>query len=239
MQMGLESGKNHIRDLFIHPALNAQRRHVGNGGVVFDASERAEKVYFIEKGQVRLFKDGPSATARLLDILGTGDWFGVAGLTEAATYGERAVAAEATVVLEVSASAFRQLLSTNSSLAAIELIKQLAAKVQFAREDAATLVFEDCNQRLIKTLVRFSSSAAARTTGESVVLNITHHQLAQAVGAARETISLALTQLRLRNLLQTGRNQLTFNPKTLARFERWADERVELTETRTPEAVLS
>jgi hypothetical protein len=51
-----------------------------------------------------------------------------------------------------------------------------------------------------------------------VVLNITHSQLAQAVGAARETISLALTQLRHQNLVRTGRNQLFFNPDTLKRL---------------------
>ena len=48
-----------------------------------------------------------------------------------------------------------------------------------------------------------------------MVLRITHQQLAQAVGAARETISLALTQLRQRELLRTGRNQLFFNPDVL------------------------
>ena len=45
-----------------------------------------------------------------------------------------------------------------------------------------------------------------------------HEQLAQAVGAARETISLALTHLREQNLLRTGRNQLFFNPDALQEF---------------------
>ena len=48
-----------------------------------------------------------------------------------------------------------------------------------------------------------------------------HHrqQLAQAVGVARETVSLALTQLRHQNLLRTGRNQLFFDPEALRRFQ--------------------
>jgi CRP-like cAMP-binding protein len=37
-----------------------------------------------------------------------------------------------------------------------------------------------------------------------VILWMTHEQLAQAVGAARETVSLALTQLRQANVLRTG-----------------------------------
>jgi CRP-like cAMP-binding protein len=47
------------------------------------------------------------------------------------------------------------------------------------------------------------------------VLRITHKQLAQAVGAARETISVCLTELRLKNLIRTGRNQLIFDPEQL------------------------
>jgi CRP-like cAMP-binding protein len=48
-----------------------------------------------------------------------------------------------------------------------------------------------------------------------VVVHITHQQLAQKVGVARETVSLALAQLRRRNVLRTGRNQLFFRPQNL------------------------
>jgi CRP-like cAMP-binding protein len=39
--------------------------------------------------------------------------------------------------------------------------------------------------------------------------------LAQAVGAARETISVCLTELRRQNIVSTGRNQLKFDPRRL------------------------
>src|SRR5205814_5594537 len=102
--------------------------------------------------------------------------------------------------------------------ALVELNRQLASKVQSARDEAASLIYQDCNDRLIHTLVRFSESAAAAPHDDGVVLRITHQQLAQAVGVARETISLALTQLRRQNVLRTGRNQLFFNPDVLRTF---------------------
>jgi len=100
----------------------------------------------------------------------------------------------------------------------VEFNRQLATKLQDARNEAAELIFRDTNARLLNALVRFSSSAASSPREDGVVLNITHSQLAQAVGAARETISLALTQLRHQNLVRTGRNQLFFNPDTLKRL---------------------
>ena len=51
--------------------------------------------------------------------------------------------------------------------------------------------FDDCRSRLVKTLLRFSKSAAAKKIPEGVVLKITHAQLAQAVGAARKPSAFA------------------------------------------------
>ena len=52
-----------------------------------------------------------------------------------------------------------------------------------AHDAAALLAFDDCNQRLVQTLLRFSRTAAATPQeGGEVVLSITHQQLAQPVG---------------------------------------------------------
>jgi CRP-like cAMP-binding protein len=153
-----------------------------------------------------------------VEILGPGDWFGVAALAKTEKHGLRAVAVGAAVISEATADQLYTAVGQKPE-AAVELSRQLATKVQTARDAAADLIFQDCNDRLIQTLIRFSHSAAATPSDEGVVLRITHHQLAQAVGVARETVSLALTQLRHQNLLRTGRNQLTFNPEALKRFK--------------------
>jgi CRP/FNR family transcriptional regulator len=127
---------------------------------------------------------------------------------------QRAVAVVDSTVSDIPVATLHSVLARQPDVA-IGLIRHLATRLQDARDDAARLVFDDCNQRLLKTLVRFSESAAATRHENDVVLRITHQQLAQAVGAARETISLALTQLRQRNLLHTGRNRLTFNAQVL------------------------
>ena len=184
--------------------------------VVHEPADAAESVYLVQSGQVRIYQIGPDgASVRLIEILGADDWFGAAALAHTRTYGTRAVAVTDAVVTEVPAERWHAAVANSPELSA-EVIGQLARKLHAAHEDAARLVFDDCNGRLVKTLLRFSHSAAAtRRDDGDVVLRITHQQLAQAVGAARETISLALTQLRQRDLLKTGRNQLFFNPDVL------------------------
>ena len=222
LMTGPASGTSEVsafNELLLNPTLDARRMNVAAGTVLYDAGTEARALYFVHRGQIRTYRNEGESNGKLLDILGPDDWCGEAAVARQPHYGERAVVVTTSVVTEVSADRLLPVLAQQPR-AAVEMIRQLSAKLTAARTDAAGLVFDDCNARLIKTLVRFSSSSAATPHPDGVVLRITHHQLAQAVGVARETISLALTQLRQQNLLRTGRNQLTFNPENLRSFER-------------------
>jgi CRP-like cAMP-binding protein len=202
---------------FADPSVGGRQVEFASGAAVFEQGAPAAHVYFIQRGQVRLYQEGPDGSGRLLEILGPGQWFGCAALSDSGKYHARAVAVGRTVLTQTPVGDLLDAVA-RSPQAAVQLIKQLANNVQAAREDSARLVFDDCNGRLVKTLVRFSRSAAATPHDDGVVLHITHEQLAQAVGVARETVSLALTEMRLKNLVRTGRNQLTFNPAALEQF---------------------
>ncbi len=202
---------------FADPAVGGRSIEFAPGATVFEQGADAGHLYFIQRGQVRLYQQGPDGASRLLEILGTGQWFGCAALSETRQYHAKALVIGRTVLTQTPVANVLDVVS-RSPQAAMQLIKQLATGVQAAREDSARLVFDDCNERLVKTLVRFSRTAAATPHDDGVVLHITHDQLAQAVGVARETVSLALTEMRLKHLVRTGRNQLTFNPAALEQF---------------------
>jgi CRP-like cAMP-binding protein len=204
-------------DLFASPELAAEGVEATRGSVIFAQGAPADNIYFIHHGQVRLYQVGRDGEERLVEILGAGQWFGCAALSDRGVYMSQAVAAAQTQLSKVSAGRLMTFAARNPQ-AAVEVIRQLATNLQNAREDAARLVFEDCNERLVSAMIRFSDSAAATIQGDHVVLHLTHEQLAQAVGAARETISLALTEMRHRNLVRTGRNRLIFNRDALVEF---------------------
>jgi len=209
-----------LDELLMRPLLGARTREVVAGSVLFEPDTPAHHLYFIRSGQVRVYQPGPDGSTRLVEILGPGDWCGAASLAEEERHGNRAVAVTPAVVVEAPADRWLAVLAERPALAT-RWIATLASKLQAARADAACLMFDDCNSRLVRTLLHFSrSSAAAPSEDGGVVLRITHQQLAQAVGAARETVSLALTQLRQRNLVRTGRNQLFFDPRVLENFGR-------------------
>ena len=215
-----------IGDLLSEPSLSTRRLEFHDGTLIYEPGPPAVNLYYIHAGQVRIYQTGPDDSARLMEILGPGDWFGIEALSDSKSTSSRAVAVSKTTVSALPVDQLTPLLSRQPGVA-MELIRQLAGKLQSAREEAGRLVFDDCNARLVKTLLRFSATAAATPQeGGGVMLRITHRQLAQAVGAARETVSLALTQLRQQNLLRTGRNRLLFNPEALKSFSMRAKENV-------------
>jgi CRP/FNR family transcriptional regulator len=181
---------------------------------LYKSEDPARSIYYIHQGQVRTYQLSPTGSRRLIEILGTDHWCGTAALGQFECYGETAEAVVPTTVSIISVERLFAVLAQSSGTA-IALIRQLAGKLAAYREDASDLVFEDCNHRLIRTLVQLSDSPAASASADGVILRITHQQLAQKVGVARETVSLALAQLRRRNLLRTGRNQLFFSPDRL------------------------
>lgn len=197
-------------------AMPGRRIDLPENSLVAGPDDSRRFFYFIWHGEVRtyLHRDGEQ---HLLEILGAGEWFSPVAF--ARDFGGRvtAVAQSSASVQRIEAGDLLESLRHNPD-AALDLLGDLADRAAEARCAALDLIYEDCNQRLLKTLLRFSTSAAARQREDAVTLRITHDQLAQAVGAARETVSLALTHLRRKNLVQTGRNQLIFNPDALRRF---------------------
>ena len=216
-QGSVNNGSGSVGQLFAHPSLEGRELELVAGQALYRPGDAAEHLYYIHTGQVRLYLRGPDGSGRLLEILGPGQWFGCASLAEGATCDAQAVAVARSVVTQVRAERMLGLIKLQPELS-VDIIRHLAGGLKAAREDSARLVFDDCNQRLLKTLVRFSGSAAATKQEDGVVLHITHEQLAQAIGVARETVSLALTEMRHQNLVRTGRNQLRFNPEALRQF---------------------
>ena len=212
-------GVSVLAEVFQDSAVAPKRTNFEAGAAVFEPGDPAQNLYYVHRGQIRVYQLGGDNEQRLVEILGPDDWFGTASLAKSDTYRTRATAVTNSVVTEVRTQRLLEAMS-HKPVALIELTRQLAARLENARDESANLIFQDCNNRLIQTLLRFSQSAAASKSENGVVLRITHQQLAQAVGVARETVSLALTQLRQKNLLQTGRNQLTFNPDALKNFSK-------------------
>src|SRR3954464_8613674 len=84
--------------VFTDPQVGGHNLNVGNGEVIYQPATAAENVYYIHRGQVRLYMVGTDDSCRLLEILGPGEWFGAAALAGAKVYETRAVTVSGAVL---------------------------------------------------------------------------------------------------------------------------------------------
>ncbi len=205
-----------IDGLFSDPRANAQLVRLNAGEIIFDGVAPLHDVMYVKRGEVRVYQHSADGAVRFGAIAGPGDWIGAAAVA-GMPFNGKATATVTSELLVMPVERFLQLLRGNPETA-VAFLRLTAQRLVQAQDETNRLMFKDCNARLIDALLGLSNCPTAVRVGDDVTVRVTHQQLAQAVGAARETISLALTELRHQNLLKTGRSRLTFNPTLLSAF---------------------
>jgi len=188
------------------------------GHIIHETETPADHFYLIETGEVRVLHVSEGGATRVVDILGSGDWFGTAVLAGLPMYGKRAVAIRPSVIWVLDAEELRRELVKRGDLA-MGLVESMAVRLLAAWNQDSEMVAQSCRTRIIKTLLRFSDSPAAETVQGEITLHMTHSQLARVIGAARESVSACLTELRRNDIIRTGRNKLKFNIHRLKALE--------------------
>lgn len=207
-------GSSAIADFVRQSDSGSRQVNYCDGQTIFEPGDRATDFFVAETGEIRLFEVAPHGDRRLLDIMGSGRCFGFASLGKIPLYQNLAISVGNSSAWVIAADRLREIILGHGELA-LQFVESMTRQLQEAWNEGSHFVFEDCRLRLIKTLLRFKDTPAARAVPGGIELRMTHAQLAQAVGVARETISLCLTQLRRESLVQTRRNRVLYDPNRL------------------------
>jgi CRP/FNR family cyclic AMP-dependent transcriptional regulator len=219
--------RNALFDFLRSREAGAQIHGLCDGQIIFQSSDRADNIFMVEAGEVRLLDTQSAGHPRLLEILGPGDLFGLSALGMLETYGKQAASCGDTTICAIPVVELRKSLLTHGELA-VQFVELLALQVLELRVKGGAFRFGDTLIRLVQKLISFANSPAAHRTAAGVELHITQEQLAQAIGVARETVSHCLMGLRKRNLVETRRNRLIYDPQRLGELCHVAHEMPEL-----------
>jgi len=198
--------------------LQAVKTNYADGETIFAAGQPATNFYIIESGEVHVFASMDDRKQnQLLDIFGPRQCFGFTALGRLPNYGKTTKSVGPSVLFVIDADHLRQVIATRGELT-LQIVETLARQLYLSWAVQRDSVCSDCRHRLINALLRFRHSPVAEPAAGGVRLHMTHAQLAEAIGVARETVSTCLIQMRRENLVQTGRNCIIFNPLDLSRI---------------------
>lgn len=171
---------------------------ISRGDELFVEGDPGEHLYVIVEGKIKLGTASSDGRESLLAVLGPGEMFGELSLFDP---GPRTATATAIVDSKVLGLGHEDLGPWLSGRPAVsqELLKSLAQRLRRTNEALADLVFSDVPGRVAKALLELSEKfGSRRDDGLYVAHDMTQEELAQLVGASRETVNKALAEFAQR-----------------------------------------
>ncbi|WGW11073.1 Crp/Fnr family transcriptional regulator [Saxibacter everestensis] len=172
------------------------------GSVLFHEGDSGSELYVIVAGKLKLGRSAPDGRENLLSVIGPGEMFGELSLFDPGPRTATVTAISEVTLLGLSNDNLHTWLSGRPD-AALNLLQALAARLRRTNDTVGDLVFSDVPGRVAKALLdlatRFGRPAA---DGVLVAHELTQEELAQLVGASRETVNKALADFAARGWLR-------------------------------------
>jgi CRP/FNR family transcriptional regulator, cyclic AMP receptor protein len=204
------------------------------GYSVFGEGEPGDRLYIIISGKVKLGRRSSDGRQNILAVMGPSDMFG-----ELSIFDPGPRTSSATTVTKVRAvSMDRDALEawiTDRPEIAEQLLRVLARRLRRTNDNLADLIFTDVPGRVAKQLLLLAKRFGTQEGGAlRVTHDLTQLELAQLVGASRETVNKALVDFAQRGWIRwTGKSVLISDSERLSKRARHTDGSV----STTPELV--
>ena len=167
---------------------------LSRGATLFYEGDPGDQLYFIVSGKMKLGRTASDGRENLVAVMGPGEIFGEMALFDPSPRSTSATAVSETRLDGLKHENLRKVIQHSPEVSA-QLLQALARRLRRTNENLADLVFSDVPGRVAKALLdladRFGRPA---TDGILVAHELTQEELAQLVGASRETVNKALAE---------------------------------------------
>lgn len=172
------------------------------GDVLFNEGDQGSSVYVVGEGKIKLGRASGDGRENLVAVLGPGEMFGELSLFDPGPRTMTATAIAETQLMGLANESLTVLLSGRPEVAK-SLLAALAQRLRRTNEHLADLVFTDVPGRVAKQLLDLANRFG-RPVEEGIMVShdLTQEELAQLVGASRETVNKALADFAGRGWLK-------------------------------------
>ena len=175
---------------------------LARGQSLFREGEPGDRLYVVTAGKVKLGRTAADGRENLLAVMGPGEMFGELSLFDPGPRTAGAVAVTETTLIGLGNADLQPWLMAHPQVAS-QLLAALARRLRRTNEAMADLVFSDVPGRVAKALLDLARRFGVSTDdGLRVTHDLTQEELAQLVGASRETVNKALADFASRGFLR-------------------------------------
>jgi CRP-like cAMP-binding protein len=172
------------------------------GQVLFKEGDNGDNLYIITSGKIKLGTKSLDGRENLLMVLGPGDMFGDLSLFDSGPRTSTATAVTESRLLSLGQEKVIPWVREHPE-ASLHLLARLASRLRRTNEVVSDLVFSDVPGRVAKALIDLGVKFGEKTSeGFLVHHDLTQEELAQLVGASRETVNKALADFAQRGWIK-------------------------------------
>jgi CRP/FNR family cyclic AMP-dependent transcriptional regulator len=203
---GISLFKNLAQEDLADLATLLREQKFKKGDVLFRKGSEGDVLYIIKEGAIKIVLPSRLGDERIVAIFSTGDFFGEMALLDGMPRSADAVAIKPSKLLFLDRSVFLQFLKKSD--AAIEkILLSLSLRLRKTDDLLEDTSFLNIPARLAKKLLEIGETLGTKD-GETLKINLklSQQELADMVGATRESINKELRVLREKGLVSVVGN---------------------------------
>jgi CRP/FNR family transcriptional regulator, cyclic AMP receptor protein len=175
------------------------------GEIVFDEGEPGDWMYIVVSGKVKIGRRTRDGRENLLAVLGPSDVFGELSVFDTGTRTSTVTAVTKVSAVSIDRNALHSWMAVHPEIGE-QLLRVLARRLRDTNDSLADLIFTDVPGRVAKLVLQLGERFGVPhnpprgepdPAGQDVVRvvhDLTQEELAQLVGASRETVNKALAE---------------------------------------------
>ncbi len=191
------------------------------GTNVFVEGEQGDTLYIVLTGKVKVGRKAADGRENMLSVMGPSDMFGELSLFDPGPRTATATVVTDARLASLAHASLRPWITDRPEIAE-QLLRVLARRLRRTNDALADLIFTDVPGRVAKALLGLSERFGTQEAdGLRVHHDLTQEELAQLVGASRETVNKALADFASRGWMRVDSRAVTIlDSERLARRAR-------------------
>jgi CRP/FNR family transcriptional regulator len=173
------------------------------GSIIYSNGETGDKVYFVNHGEVKIFRSTNEGKEITLGVYRKGDTFGEIEALQGSERKNTAMVKKDSIVHVVDKRVLQARLSSDPKLAGW-LINSLTQKQLKTENLLETLLFKSASAKVAHLLLDLATDFGIENDqGMLIDYPITHQEIGNIIATTRETVSYAFMEFRQMGLIDT------------------------------------
>lgn len=190
-----------------------QTKKYKKSAYLFFENDKGREMYLIVSGLVKVYKSDTTGRIKTLSYLKEGDFFGEMALLDVEIRSASAQFLEDSEVMILDGKFFKRFVFDHPKMA-LKIMKTLSSRLRETNKQIEDLTFHNLPGRVASSLIKLAEKHGKNIDGGCMImLELTHKEIADLVGTAREVVTSILSAFKKAGCITIEKQQITITNK--------------------------